>query len=305
MKAIRIHEYGDAGTLKLEEVPQLSITDDQLLVRIRDAGVNPIDWKIRQGYMKQVRPAQFPLTIGQDFAGEVVQSGKNITQFKPGDRVFGFAQGTYAEYAAAPAATVATIPISMDFATAAALPTAGSTALQIIRDVVAARPGMSILIHGAAGGVGSYTSQIAKNLGARVIGTATGADIEYLRSVGIDEVIDYKHERFEDKAEGMDAVVDLVGGETLSRSYAVVKKGGVLATTVQPIDESAAKRAGVRAIQVFMKRNAADLVELAGLVEEGKLKPRLSKTMNLSQAKEAQELSETGRTQGKVILKVA
>ena len=164
---------------------------------------------------------------------------------------------------------------------------------------------MSILIHGAAGGVGSYASQIARNLGARVVGTATGADITYLKSLGVDNVIDYKRDRFEDKANGMDAAVDLVGGDTLSRSYAVVKKGGVLATTVQPIDESAAKRAGIRAVQVVMTRNAADLAELARLVEEGALKPRLDKTMSLSQAKEAQELSEAGKTQGKVILKVA
>lgn len=305
MKAIRIHQYGDASTLKLEEIPRLSIANDQLLVRIRDAGVNPIDWKIRQGYMKQMMPAAFPMTLGQDFAGEVVDRGKNVTQFAAGDSVFGFAQGTYAEYAAAPASSVAAIPSSIDFATAAALPTAGSTALQIVRDVVAAKPGMSILIHGAAGGVGSYASQIAKSLGARVIGTATGVDIEYLKSLGVDEIIDYKRERFEDKASGVDAVVDLVGGETLARSYSVVKKGGVLATTVQPIDETAAKRAGIRAVQVIMRHNAADLAELARLVEKGAVKPRLDRTMSLDQAREAQELSETGKTQGKVILKVA
>src|SRR5437899_106309 len=216
MKAIRIHQYGDAGTLKLEEIPRLSIAADQILVRIRDVGVNPIDWKIRQGYMKEVMPATFPITIGQDFAGEVVECGKDVTQFAADDRVFGFAQGTYAEYAAAPASTVAAIPNSMDFSTAAALPTAGSTALQIVRDVVAAKPGMTILIHGAAGGVGSYASQIAKNLGARVIGTAASGDIEYLKSLGVDEIVDYQRERFEDKAIGVDAVVDLVGGDTLA-----------------------------------------------------------------------------------------
>src|SRR5690349_7136573 len=206
MKAVRIHQYGDAGTLKLEEIPRLSIAADQILIRVRDAGVNPIDWKIRQGYLKQVMPASFPITIGQDFAGEVVESGKDVTEFAAGDRVFGFAQGSYAEYAAAPASTVAGIPNSIDFATAAALPTAGSTALQLVRDVVEPKPGLTILIHGAAGGVGSYASQIARNLGARVIGNASGADIEYLKSLGVDEVIDYKRERFEEKAAGVDAV---------------------------------------------------------------------------------------------------
>ena len=305
MKAIRIHQYGDASALKLEEIPRLSITEDQLLVRIREAGVNPIDWKIRQGYMKQVRPADFPITMGQDFAGEVVEAGKNVKQFASGDRVFGFAQGTYAEYAAAPASTVAAIPDTLDFTTAAALPTAGSTALQITRDVVETKSGMTILIHGAAGGVGSYASQIAKSLGARVIGTAASADLEYLKSLGVDEIIDYQRERFEDKATGVDAVVDLVGGDTLARSYGVIKRGGVLATTVQPIDEAAAQRTGIRAVQVIMRRDARDLVELASLVEKGAVKPRLSETMNLNQAKQAQELSESGKTRGKVILKVA
>jgi NADPH:quinone reductase-like Zn-dependent oxidoreductase len=226
-------------------------------------------------------------------------------RFGIGDRVFGFAQGAYAEYAAAGEANVAAMPESMDFATAAALPTAGLTALQIIRDVVHARPGMTILIHGAAGGVSSFASQIAKTFGAKVIDTASGDDIEYLKSLDIDDIIDYKRERFEEKAGGVDAVVDLVGGETLARSYAVVKRGGVLVTTVQPIDESAANRAGIRAVMVLMKRNATDLAELAALVEKGAVKPRLVQTMPLSEEREAQELSETGKTHGKVILKVA
>jgi NADPH:quinone reductase-like Zn-dependent oxidoreductase len=305
MKAIRIHQFGDANTLKLEDAPNISIGDDQLLVRVRAAGVNPIDWKIRQGYMKDVMPTQFPLTIGQDFAGEVVDKGKSITQFTKGDRVFGFAEGSYAEYAAAQASRVAKIPGGIDFATAAALPTAGLTAWQIIRDFVGAKPGMTILIHGAAGGVGSFASQIAKNSGARVIGTATGSDIEYLKSIGVDEVIDYKRERFEDKVRNVDAVVDLVGGDTNARSYGVVKRGGVLVSTVQPPDEAAAQRAGIRAQHIVMKRNSADLFELAQLVAKGAVKPRMDKTMSLGEAKEAQQLSETGKTDGKVILKVA
>ncbi len=304
MKAIRIHEYGDAGALRLEEIPRLSIQDDQILVRVHDAGVNPIDWKIRQGSMKERMPVDFPLTIGQDFAGEVAERGRGVDRFAVGDRVFGFAQGTYAEYAVAATATVAALPGSIGFATAAAIPTAGSTALQILRHI-AAKPRMLILVHGAAGGVGSYVSQIATFFEMRVIGTASGADIEYLKSLGLDRVIDYKRERFEDKVDGVDAVVDLVGGETLTRSYAVVKKGGILATTVQPIDESAAERAGIRAVHVIMQKNAADLVELVRLVEMRVVNPRLGQTMNLDQAREAQELSETGGAHGKLILKVA
>ena len=305
MKAIRIHQFGDANTLQLEDAPNINVADDQLLVRVRAAGVNPIDWKIRQGYMKDMMRTNFPLTIGQDFAGEVADKGKSVTQFAKGDRVFGFAQGTYAEFAAAPASTVAKIPDGVDFATAAALPTAGLTALQIIRDFVRAKPGMTILIHGAAGGVGSFASQIAKNSGARVIGTATGDDIQYLKSIGVDEVIDYKRERFENKVHDVDAVVDLVGGDTAARSYGVVKRGGVLVSTVQAPDEGAAQRAGIRAERIVMKRNSADLAELAQLVAKGAVKPRMDKTLSLSQAKEAQELSEKGKAEGKVILKVA
>ena len=305
MKAIRIHEYGKADNLKLEEVPPLSISEDQILVKIHDAGVNPVDWKIREGYLKPVKPASFPLTIGEDFAGEVTERGKTVKRFGIGDRVFGFANGAYAEYAAAAESNVAAMPQAMDFATAAALPTAGLTGLQIMRDVVSARPGMTILIHGAAGGVGSFATQIANGFGAKVIGTASGDDIDYLKSLRVYEIIDYKRERFEDKASAVDAVVDLVGGDTLARSYAVVKRGGILVTTVQPIDELAARRAGIRAVHVVMKPNAADLAELADLVVRATVKPRLAQTMSLSEAREAQELSERGKIHGKVILKIA
>jgi NADPH:quinone reductase-like Zn-dependent oxidoreductase len=305
MKAIRIHQFGDAGTLKLEDVPSLSISDDQMLILVHDAGVNPIDWKIRQGYVKQSTPNPFPLTIGQDFAGEVTDLGNAIQHFHKGDRVFGFAHGAYAEYVAAPESTVAAIPDSMDYATAAALPTAGLTALQAIRDFIHAAPGMTILIHGAAGGVGSFATQIAKIYGADVIGTATGDDIPYLKSLGVTGVIDYTQERFEDKAHNIDGVVDLVGGDTLTRSYAVIKKGGSLVTTVGQIDETKAKQAGIHAAHILMKKNAADLVELASMVANGSVQPRMAQTMLLSDAKKAQELSESGGLHGKVILKVA
>ena len=138
-----------------------------------------------------------------------------------------------------------------------------------------------------------------------MIGTASGEDIEYLKSLGVDQVIDYKKERFEDKVKEPDVVIDLVGGDTLAHSYPVLKKGGILVTTVQPVDEQAAKKAGIRALMMIMQRKAADLAELARLVAEGAIKPRLGHTMSLSQAKQAQEMSETGKTRGKVILEVA
>jgi NADPH:quinone reductase-like Zn-dependent oxidoreductase len=305
MKAVLIHEYGDADALNLEETPRPKIAADQMLVKIRDAGVNPVDWKIREGRLKDRMPAAFPLTMGQDFAGEVAELGNGVDRFAVGDRVFGFAPGAYAEYAAASVSEVAKMPQSMSFEMAASLPTAGLTALQLIRDVVKARKGMTILIHGAAGGVGSFAAQIARHLGAKVIGTAADQDVSYLKSLGVEQVIDYKRERFEEKAREADAVVDLVGGDTLARSYSIVKKGGVLVTTVEPIDESAAKQAGIRGVSYLMKRSAPDLDELAKLVEQGVVKPRVSQTMDLAHAKEAQELNETGQSHGKFILKVA
>jgi NADPH:quinone reductase-like Zn-dependent oxidoreductase len=305
MKAVRIHEYGDAGELKLEESPSPKIAAGQVLVKIRDAAVNPVDWKIREGRLKGQMPASFPLTMGQDFAGEVAELGVGVDRFAVGDRVFGFASGAYAEYAAASVSEVAKMPQSMSFDLAASLPTAGLTALQLIRDVVNARKGMTILIHGAAGGVGSFATQIARSLGAKVIGTASDQDVSYLKSLGVEQVIDYKHERFEEKAHEIDAVVDLVGGDTLARSYSIVKKGGTLVSTVQQIDESAAKQAGISGSSFVMKRNAPDLAEMAKLVDQGVVKPRVSQTMDLAHAKEAQELNETGQSHGKFILKVA
>src|SRR5262249_34733421 len=144
--------------------------------------------------------------------------------------------------------TIARIPNSIDFATAAALPTAGLTALQLVRDFVGAKPGLTLLIQGAAGGVGSYAAQIAIHSGARVVGTASSADLEYLKSLGVNQVIDYKRERFEDRVGGVDAVIDLVGGDTLARSYRVVKKGGVLETTVQSVKKERARQSGIRVV---------------------------------------------------------
>jgi NADPH:quinone reductase-like Zn-dependent oxidoreductase len=305
MKAVQIREYGDSGELKIEETPRPKIGVGQILVKVRDAGVNPVDWKIREGRLKERISAAFPFTMGQDFAGEVAEIGTGVNGFAIGDRVFGFARGSYAEYAAASASEVAKIPQSIGFDVAASLPTAGATALQLIRDVIKARNGMTILIHGAAGGVGSFAAQIAMHLGAKVIGTATDQDIAYLKSLGVEQVIDHKRERFEEKIREVDAVVDLVGGDTLARSYQIVKKGGVLASTVQPIDESAAKQAGVRGVYFLMRASAPDLAKLAKFVEQGVVKPRLSQTMDLQHAKEAQELNEAGQSHGKVILKVA
>jgi NADPH:quinone reductase-like Zn-dependent oxidoreductase len=302
IKAIRIAQYGGSEQLKFEEAPVPEIGPDHVLAKVRYAGVNPIDWKIREGYMKEVRPASFPLTLGQDFAGEIVAGGDS-RRFRTGERVFGFGDGTYAEFTAAAIPDIAAIPEKMEFAVAAALPTSGLTALQAIRDYVQPKPGIRILIHGAAGAVGSFATQIAKRWGAQVIGTATGEDILYLRSLGHVQVVDYKQERFESVGL-VDAVLDLIGADTAMRSFAVLKKGGVMVSTVGAVNADLAARAGIRGVNMGQKRSAADLSELADLVERGDVKPRLGEVFRLEQAREAQDASQQGRAKGKILLKV-
>jgi NADPH:quinone reductase-like Zn-dependent oxidoreductase len=302
IKAIRIAQYGGSEQLKFEEAPVPEIGPDHVLAKVRYAGVNPIDWKIREGYMKEVRPASFPLTLGQDFAGEIVAGGDS-RRFRTGERVFGFGDGTYAEFTAAAITDIAAIPEKMEFAVAAALPTSGLTALQAIRDYVQPKPGTRILIHGAAGAVGSFATQIAKRWGAQVIGTATGEDILYLRSLGHVQVVDYKQERFESVGL-VDAVLDLIGADTAMRSFAVLKKGGVMVSTVGAVNADLAARAGIRGVNMGQKRSAADLSELADLVERGDVKPRLGEVFRLEQAREAQDASQQGRAKGKILLKV-
>ena len=303
IKAVRISQYGGPEQLKYEEAPLPEVGPGQVLAKVRYAGVNPVDWKTREGYMRQLRPASFPLTLGLDFAGEVVIAGGDSGSFRTGDRVFGFAEGTYAEFTAAAVTDIAAIPEKMEFAVAAALPTSGLTALQAIRDYVQLKPGTRILIHGAAGAVGSFATQIAAHWGAQVIGTASGEDIVYLRSLGHVQVVDYKQERFETVGQ-VDAVLDLIGGETARRSLALVKKGGVMVSTVGAANVELAAQAGVRAVNMAQKRSAADLSELAGLVERGDVKPRMGEVFRLDQAREAQDASQQGRAKGKILLKV-
>jgi NADPH:quinone reductase-like Zn-dependent oxidoreductase len=303
IKAVRIAQYGGSEQLRYEEVPLPEFGPGQVLAKVRYAGLNPIDWKIREGYLKNVRPASFPLGLGQDFAGEIVAGGDS-GRFQTGERVFGFGEGTYAEFTAAAITDIAAIPEKIDFMVAAALPTSGLTALQAIRDYVQPTPGTRILIHGAAGSVGSFATQIAKRWGAQVIGTASGEDIVYLRSLGHVQVVDYKHERFETVGL-VDAVLDLVGGETATRSYAVVKKGGVIVSTVGAAKADLAAQAGIRAVNMRSKGSAADLAELAGLVERGDVKPRIGEVFPLEQARAAQDASQQGRAKGKILLKVA
>jgi NADPH:quinone reductase-like Zn-dependent oxidoreductase len=303
MKAARIHAYGHSDQIRLEDVARPEPSTTELLVRIHDAGVNPIDWKIREGYFAQRAPRPLPFTLGQDFCGVVLAVGAAIEEIEAGDEIYGFANGTYAEYATVSSEMFASKPYSTRDALAAALPTPGLTALQLVNDVVKPERGQRILIHGAAGSVGSIATQLCVAKGARVVATASRHDTDYLVSLGVEQVIDYKSDRFEHMLSELDAVIDLVGGNTFARTVDILREGGVLATTVGPTE--AAEGKPVRAVQIIMRRNKQDLETLAHLVDTGTIVPRDPDVLPLEAARHAQELSQSGRADRKIVLEVA
>ncbi len=305
MRAVRIHAYGHSDQVRVEDIPVPSPGPDDVLVRIHAAGINPVDWKIREGFLAKAAPHAFPLTLGQDFAGKVISFGERVTGVEASDTVYGFANGAYAEYAVVSPSMIVSKPRTVDDVTAAELPTPGLTALQIVRDAIQPQQEQTIVIHGGAGGVGSIATQLCLSKGARVIATASSRDAAYLEGLGVIQVIDYESERFEDKVKEVDAVIDLVGGDTLARSLGVIRKGGVVATTVGPLDLADAARRGVRGIQIVMRKNASDLEELARLVDEGVVKPRPARVMALAEARTAQDLNQSGRSSEKLVLEVA
>lgn len=304
MKAIQISKYGEADELKMQETETPSPKAGEILVRIHDAGVNPYDWKVRKGFMKDIMPVQFPLTMGYDFAGVIEKVGANVQDYRVGERVFGFTQGAYAEFAICSPDKIAKIPDVLSFDVAASLPTPGLTAYQLIADHVRPTGAQTVLIHGAAGAVGSIAVQVAKSFGMRVFANAAQNDEDYLKQIGVEKIIDYKSQRFEEFFKDLDAVVDLVGGETLNRSYQCVKKDGLVITTVGPVRADLAKQAEVNAKFFLTNQNSKGLSDLAKLVAVGKIKPRLAEVMPLENAAEAQKLNEQGKSHGKIVLRV-
>src|SRR5438874_2710827 len=227
MKAIRINEWGQPA--KLENIPKPKPGTDEVLVRVRAAGVNKADWAIAQGYMQGMLAA--PLTLGLDVAGDVAEVGADITRFKPGDEVYGFVpgqEGTFAEYVVSKESALALKPKSLDFVQAAAVPLAALTAWQSLFDVAQLKSGERVLIHGAGGGVGSFATQFAKNEDAYVIGTAGPDKAEHVRGLGIDEHINHQEQPFEEAVRDVDVVLDTAGGDLPQRSYGVLKPGGRL-----------------------------------------------------------------------------
>lgn len=309
MRAVRIHNYGGPEVLRFEDAPRPTPGSGELLIRIHAAAVNPVDWKVRAGYLKGRIPYPLPFIPGWDVSGVVEATGPGVTKFRKGDAVYArpdiARNGAYAEYIVVRESEVALKPRSVDHVHAAAIPLAGLTAWQALFDVAGLKAGQRILIHAAAGGVGSFAVQLAKWKGSYVIGTASAHNQRFLRELGVDEPIDYGKTRFEHVAHDVDVVFDTIGGDTQQRSWQVLKKGGILVSIVSPPSAEEAAKHGVRSGYVFVQPNAAELAEIAKLVDSGKVKSIVETVLPLSEARRAQELSETGHARGKIVLQVA
>jgi NADPH:quinone reductase-like Zn-dependent oxidoreductase len=312
MKAVRLHAYGPPDVLRYEDAPRPTATERDVLVRVHAAGVNAIDWKIRAGYLQQMIPYPLPLTLGLDFAGTIAAAAE--VDAEVGSEVYGrvdlMRPGTYAEHVLVRSGEFTAKPRSLDHVHAAAVPLVALTAWQSLiagaggAPSLELTPGQRLLIHGAAGGVGSFAVQLAKWRGAHVIATARGDDAEFVRSLGADVVIDYTRARFENEVDEVDAVLDLVGGETQTRSWSVLREGGTLATTMGQVSEEAASARHARAIAVMAQTDVQQLAEIARLIDSGTLVPAVSEVLPLARAAMAHRHLEAGQVRGKVVLEV-
>jgi NADPH:quinone reductase-like Zn-dependent oxidoreductase len=313
MKAIAINEFGGREKLVLLDLPSPEVEENAILVKIKAAGINPVDWKIREGYIKDLFPYDFPIILGWDAAGIVEQAGSKVTRFKGGDEIFAYCRkpivhgGAYAEYILLEEEHAALKPKNISFEEAASIPLAALTAYQSLFDAAKIKPGETVLIHAAAGGVGGFGVQLARDHGAVVWATASGGNKEYVKGLGGSQVVDYTQEDFRkairsQHPDGVDVVFDCLGGEVLQKSAEIVKAGGRLVTIVD--DPTGLARSDIHKEFVFVAPNSRQLTELARMVEQGRLKTHLSQVFpfGLAEARKAHELSESGHTRGKMVL---
>ena len=331
MKALTIRRY--KAPMEVTELPRPEPGPGELLVRVRAAGVNPIDYKIRDGAVKLLLPFSFPLVLGTDLAGDVEAIGPGVTRFKLGDAVYAHLDhdriGAFAEYALVRESAAASKPSRLDYMQAASLPLVGLTAWQTLVELAQLRAGQRVLIHAGSGGVGTFAIQLAKHLGAQVASTASAKNHALLKSLGADVVIDYKTSRFEAVAKDQDVVLDTQGSDTLLRSFEVVKPGGVVVTIGGRPDGKFARAWGlslplvwilgflnrkvdrlarekrVRFDYLFMRASGEQLERIGELVDQGVIKPVLDKVFPLETAAEAISYVESGRVVGKVVIRVA
>jgi NADPH:quinone reductase-like Zn-dependent oxidoreductase len=309
MKAVIIHEYGGPELLKYEDISRPEPKDDQMLIRVIAAGVNPVDGMIRSGMFDKEGSRAFPIILGGDVAGIVEKVGSKITKFQAGDPVFAYVSldnsGGYAQYALVTEREAAPKPRTLTYVEAAAVPIVALTAWQALIDTAKLEAGQTVLIHGGSGGVGSFAIQIAKARGAKVIATASTANQDFLKQLGVDVAIDYTKQKFEDVAKDVDVVLDSIGRDTLARSYGAVKKGGIIVSLVARPNQSELEKHGIRGVALSVDPSSDELAEIGKLIEDKKIKVIVSQTFPLAEARKAQEQVATGHTRGKVVLKVA
>jgi NADPH:quinone reductase-like Zn-dependent oxidoreductase len=309
MKAIVVHEFGGPDVLKLEDAPRSKPKENEMLVRVVAAGVNPVDDGLRSGHYSKYFGPKPPFTPGSDIAGVVDKIGAKIVKFKVGDAIYAYLDlnrgGGYAAYAITNEKEAALKPKSLTFEEAAATPIVALTAWQALIDTAKLSAGQTVLIHGGSGGVGSFAIQIAKARGAKVLATASTPNQDLLKQLGADVAIDYTKQKFEDIAKDVDVVLDCVGKDTLERSYGVVKKGGFLVTLVARPDPAELQKHGIHGSDLSVVPNSDELDEISKLIEEKKIKVIVSQTLPLAEAGKAQEQAATRHTRGKIVLKVA
>lgn len=313
MKAVAINEFGGADKLQLLDLPQPKPGPGEILIEIKAAGVNPVDWKIRQGLLQGRLPHEFPIVLGWDAAGIVAEVGQGVQHFAERDEVYAYCRkplikdGTYAEYVVVSENGAALKPNNISFEEAGVVPLSALTAFQSLFASAQLKAGETVLVHAAAGGVGTYAVQLASNAGALVLGTASLQNHAYLRELGVKEPIDYARADFRDivrakHPEGIDVVFDCVGGNVFQRSIDILKKGGRLVSIIEPEGVKQLKAGGLNAHYVFVEPSRAQLSLLTDMIEGGKLKIFISRSFSLEKAAEAHFLSETGHTCGKIVL---
>jgi NADPH:quinone reductase-like Zn-dependent oxidoreductase len=309
VKAVRTHGRGGPEQLLFEDAPMPEVGPGDVLVRVHATGITPAELTWDETYRNADGTPRIPAIPGHEVSGVVEKMAPDVSAFRRGDEVYGLPDfprdGAAAEFAAVQAANLAVKPRSVSHEQAAALPLSALTAWQALFEHAHLAAGESVLIHGGAGGVGSLAVQLARWRGAHVIATVSARDTALVRSLGADELIDYHTTRFEEMLRDIDVVLDTVGGETLERSWRVLRKGGVLVTLVAPIPPGAAEQHGVRGVFFIVSGNREQLDRITGLVDTGKLKPIVSEVVPLARAREAFERGAAGHAPGKIVLEVA
>ncbi|MDM5073888.1 NADP-dependent oxidoreductase [Aeromonas bestiarum] len=332
MKALTFKRYGKSPDIGLTDLPRPTLKPDELLVEVHAAAVNPIDNMILTGIFKPILDFQFPATVGSDLAGVVTEVGSRVTRFKPGDAIFAnifdLGTGSIAEFAVVPESAAALKPANLDFVQAASIPMVGLTSWQALKERAHLRAGQKVFIPAGAGGIGTFAIQLAKHLGARVGTTTSTGNVALVRSLGADEVVDYKKQEFENVLRGYDAVLGTIRGDALEKSIGILTPGSKIVSLVGPLDAAfardrrlnivltclfrlmsrkimrLAKKRDVTYSFLFARPDGAQLAEIGNLLEQGHIRPVIDRVFPFEQAKEALAYLAQGHAKGKVVIKM-